>query len=77
MNVSFSLTPVKNYDQATNSFWGYLNEYPQISAVANTEKELETSLLEVFVTMLANEKEILKTLVANLKINGNQSHQIA
>ena len=58
-------------------YWGYLSEFPQITAVANSEKELDLHLWEVFITMLENEKEVFKQLLSQVKINGNQSHQPA
>jgi predicted RNase H-like HicB family nuclease len=70
----FAVTPVVNYDKATNSFWGFYQEFPEASAVAESEGELLSSIANSFLTMFQNEPEVRDRIISAWQGKNNHLH---
>jgi predicted RNase H-like HicB family nuclease len=57
------MTLFSEYDPRTNYWWGYFKEFPECSAVADTEEELKSRLYELVLGAVTDSKELIVRLI--------------
>lgn len=80
LKINLQLDPVFLHDRKTNGYTSYFTQYPNAIGDGDTKEQSLDNLAGVFLTMLANEPELMKEVLKDqpdFYIDRNQNYEIA